>query len=381
MSVLLNDEQRQLKDSAQEFLSTQAPVAALRKLRDGKSADGFDRDLWAQVVEMGFTAAALPEAHGGLGFGYKGMGAIFEQAGRNLSVMPLLSSAVLGAGLLVEAGSSAQQEAYLPAILGGESLFALALDEQARHNPLSIATKAEKSGDTFVLSGEKVFVLDGHVATHLIVAARTSGQNSPNPREAMQGISLFLLEAQAAGVNITRKHMLDSRNAATVVFTQAPAQLLGQLDAGFMPLNKVLDQARILLAAELLGICREAFERTIAYLKERMQFGVPIGSFQALQHRAARLFVEMEMASATVATALNALDENDKQAALLASLAKQQCSDLAEKLLNEAVQMHGGIGVTDEFDIGLFLKRGRVLQQTLGDGIFHRNRYAMMRGF
>lgn len=380
MSVLLNDEQRQLKDSAQEFLSAQAPVAALRKLRDSKSADGFDRALWAQVVEMGFTAAALPEEHDGLGFGHKGMGAIFEQAGRNLSVMPLLSSVVLGAGLLVEAGSSEQQAAHLPAIIGGESLFALALDEQARHNPLSIATKAEKNADVYALTGEKIFVLDGHVATHLIVAARSSGQNSANPKEAMQGISLFLVEAQAAGVSVTRKHMLDSRNAATVVLNQAPAQLLGKLDAGFMPLNKVLDQARILLAAELLGICREAFERTIAYLKERIQFGVPIGSFQALQHRAARLFVEIEMASATVATALNALDENDKQVPLLASLAKQQCSDLAEKLLNEAVQMHGGIGVTDEFDIGLFLKRGRVLQQTFGDGTFHRDRYAMMRG-
>ena len=381
MITLLNDEQRQLKDSAQEFLADKAPVAALRKLRDDNSADGFDRALWQEVVEMGWTTAIFPEEHGGLpDFGFKGLGAIFEQTGRNLSALPLLSSVVLGGSAILEAGSAEQQAAFLPAIIGGEVLFTLAVDENPRHHPLQLDTKAEKTADGYQLSGQKMLVQDGHVATHFIVAARSSGENSANPMKAMAGISLFIVDAQAAGVSVTRTKMLDSRNAAKVAFNNAPATLLGQLDAGFMALNTVLDKGRILIAAELLGICKEALDRTIAYMKERQQFGAIIGSFQALQHRVARLFVDLQLAEGSVAMALAALDEKDKQAPILASLAKQQTSDLAEKMLNEATQLHGGIGVTDELDIGLFLKRARVLSQLLGDGSFHRDRYAMMRG-
>ena len=254
------------------------------------------------------------------------------------------------------------------------------MDENPRHHPLQIDTRAEKVGDAYQISGQKLLVQDGHVATHVIVAARTSGENSANPMKAMAGISLFVVDAQAAGVQTTRTKMLDSRNAAKISFDKAPAALLGQADAGFMALNTALDKGRIMIAAELLGICKEALDRTIAYMKERQQFGAIIGSFQALQHRVARLFVDLQLADGSVAMALAALDENDKQAPILASLAKQQTSDLAEKMLNEATQLHGGIGVTDELDIGLFLKRARVLSQLLGDGTFHRDRYAMMRG-
>ncbi len=382
MITLLTEEQRQLKDSAQEFLANKAPASALRQLRDSQNPDGFDRALWQEVVNMGWTLAIFPEEHEGLpDFGFKGMGAIFEQMGRNLSALPLLSSVVMGGSAILEAGSPEQQAQYLPAIMGGEALFTLAVDENPRHHPLHISTQAEKAGDAYQLTGEKCMVQDGHVATHFIVAARSSGENSANPMKAMAGISLFVVEAGAAGLGVTRSKMLDSRNAAKISLNNTPATLLGQLDGGFMALNSVLDKARIMAAAELLGICKEALDRTIAYMKERQQFGAIIGSFQALQHRVARLFVQLQLAEGSVAMALAALDAKDKQAPILASLAKQQTSDLAEKMLNEAVQLHGGIGVTDELDIGLYLKRARVLSQLLGDGAFHRDRYAMMRGF
>ena len=382
MAMLLNDEQRMLRDAAQQFLSERAPVAALRKLRAEGGPQGFDPDLWREVVDLGWTAAVFSEDHGGLGAGVKGLGAVFEQMGRYLSVLPLLSSVVLGGGLLLRAGSPAQREAWLPRLMAGERRFALALDETPRHHPDAIRTRARRDGDGWVLDGEKRFVLDGVGADVLIVVARTA-----DAAAGEQGLSLFLVDAATPGVGVQPSRMADSRNAARVRLDGVrlgAGALLGAPDQGFEPLDAVLDQARVCLAAEALGLLREAFERTVAYLKERVQFDVPIGSFQALQHRAARLYVGIEMLASCVAAALAAQDEGDADAALrasLASLAKARASDLSETLLNEAVQMHGGIGVTDELDIGLFLKRGRALQQSLGDGVFHRDRYARLKGF
>lgn len=383
MSMLLNDEQRMLRDSAQQFLAERAPVAALRRLRAGADPRGVDPDLWREVVDLGWTAAVFPEDSGGLGAGLKGLGAIFEQMGRNLSALPLLSSVVLGGGLLLRAGSAAQRSAWLPRIMSGEVRFALALDETARHHPDAIRTRARRDGERWVLDGEKWFVLDGVGADVLIVVARTADAATA-PHGGGQGLSLFLVDAAADGVDVQPSRMADSRNSARVklnrVHVGADAMLGGE-HQGFEPLEAVLDQARVCLAAEALGVLGEAFERTLAYMKERVQFDVPIGSFQALQHRAARLYADLEMLASCVAAAMAAQDEGRADAALLASLAKARASDLSEKLLNEAVQLHGGIGVTDELDIGLFLKRGRVLQQSFGDGVFHRDRYARLKGF
>jgi alkylation response protein AidB-like acyl-CoA dehydrogenase len=387
MTILLNDEQRMLRESALQFLAERAPVAALRRLRDTHDPIGFDPALWREVVDLGWTAAVFAEQWGGLEVGWKGLGAVFEQIGRNLSVTPLLPTVVLGGGLLMELGSDAQRQQWLPRLIAGEILFALAIDETPRHHPDAIDCIARRDGDGWVLDGEKCFVLDGHVAQQLIVVARTAGSRTGaggRDHDRERGLSLFLLDPGTPGVQVRRSAMVDSRNAARVRLTGSRVgaeTLLGVEHEGFAALDRVLDRARVCLASEALGVIRESFERTVAYLKERVQFDVPIGSFQALQHRAARLYTEIEMLASCVAAALAALDAGSADAALLASLAKARASDLSEKVLNEAVQMHGGIGVTDEFDIGLYLKRARALQQTFGDGAFHRDRYARLKGF
>lgn len=379
MTLLLNDEQRMLRDSAQEFLAARSPVSALRALRDRRDERGYDPELWQEVAGLGWPAAVLPEAYGGLGVGYRGLGAVFEQVGRTLAATPLLSTVVLGGGLLTEAGSAAQRDLWLPRVAAGEALLALALEEAPRHDPTRVALRATYVAGRWRLDGEKQFVLDGHVAERLIVVARTAGALGHRA-----GLSLFLLDPATPGVRVARTWMVDSRNAARVHLAGVQLgdeALIGPRDEAFAVLDRVLDRARACVAAELLGVICEAFERTVAYLKERVQFDVPIGSFQALQHRVARLYVEIELLRSSLAAALEAADAGRADAAALASLAKARASDLSEKALNEAVQMHGGVGVTDALDIGLFLKRARVLQQTFGDGSYHRDRYAHLRGF
>ena len=375
MSLLLNEEQRMLRDSAAEFLAARSPVAALRRLRDARDARGWDEALWREIADLGWPAAVLPEAHGGLGIGWAGLGAVFEQIGRTLAATPLLSTAVLGAGLIERLGSDAQRDRWLPRIAAGQTVLALALDETPRHDPRRIATRARRDGAGWQLDGEKWFVLDGHVAERLLVVARIDDGDAP---------AVFLVDPTARGVQLERTLMVDSRNAARVRFDAVALDadaLLGAPGGTEAALDAVLDRARGCLAAEALGVIGEAFDRTVAYLKERVQFGVAIGSFQALQHRAARLYVEIELLKSSVAAALEAFDNDAADAAQLASLAKARASDLSERALNEAAQLHGGIGVTDELDIGLMMKRGRVIQQTFGDGAFHRQRYAALLGF
>ena len=379
MRLLLNEDERQLRDAAQVFLAEQSGVSALRTLRDSKDARGYDEVVWSKMAEMGWLGMLMPEKFGGLDFGFKGLGALFEQSGRHLVASPLMSSVVLGGGLLLRMASQEQCAHWLPAIASGEALLALALEEGARHNPRKVNTRATKTANGWQLDGEKWLVLDAHVAHRLIVVARTAGTVGQE-----HGLSLFLLDPATSGVSVHRTQMIDSRNAAHVVLNQVqlPADaLLGEADHAFAHLDIVLDQARACLAAEAMGVMREAFERTVDYLKQRVQFDVVIGTFQALQHRLARLHVELELCQSAVAAALAAQAEPGPESALLTSLAKARASDLTELLLNEAVQLHGGIGVTDELDIGLFLKRGRTIQQSFGDAVFHRDRYACLKGF
>lgn len=381
MGFLLNDEQRQLGDSATEFLNVQSPIGLQRRLRDERAPLGFDPALWQQVVDLGWPAAVFPEQYDGLGVGYQGLGTVFEAMGRTLAALPLLSSVVLCGELLLAAGSEEQRQRWLPGVVDGQQRLALALDEQGRHHPERIQTRARRNaaGNGWVLDGDKWFVMDGVGAAWLIVVARVL-----DAQGADKGLGLFMVEATQAGVTLQSTLLADSRNQARVTLAAVEVadtmQLVGTDDAA-QALDATLDRARICMAAEALGLLREAFGRTNAYLKERVQFDVVIGSFQALQHRMARLYVDLEMLESCVRAALSAIDAGDDQLALLASLAKARASDLCEKLMNEAVQLHGGIGVTDEFDLGLMLKRARVLQQSLGDGVFHRNRYARLKGF
>lgn len=381
MSFLLNDEQRQLGDSATEFLNAQSPLSLQRRLRDERAPLGFDAALWQQVVDLGWPAAVFPEAYDGLGVGYMGLGAVFEAMGRTLAALPLLSSVVLCGELLLAAGSEAQRQRWLPGLVDGQQRLALALDEQGRHHPERIKTRARRNaeGNGWVLDGEKWFVIDGLGASWLIVVARVL-----DAQGAGEGLGLFMVEAAQAGVTLQPTLLADSRNHARLQLAGVEVADDLRLNAAFdaaQALDAALDRARICLAAEGLGLLREAFSRTNAYLKERVQFDVPIGSFQALQHRMARLYAELEMLQSCVGAALAAIDAGDPELPLLASLAKARASDLCEKVTNEAVQLHGGIGVTDEFDLGLFVKRARVLQQCLGDGVFHRDRYACLKGF
>ena len=381
MPMILNEEQNMLKDTAKNFCATNMPISQLRRLRDEESADGFDRDTWKAMAELGWAGIPFPEAFGGLEFGYKGLGVVTEETGRTLGASPLFASVWVCGTAINLGGSEAQKAELLPGICAGERLMALALEESHRHNPHGVATSAERRGDGFVLHGRKTFVLDGHIAEQLIVAARTSG--APGGRD---GISLFMVPSDAPGVDLRRTSMVDSRNAANVELagvTVGRDALIGELDRGADVLDPTLDIARIGLAAEMLGGLRECFERTIAYLKEREQFGVPIGSFQALKHRAANMFCEVELSRSCVLEALTALDEGREQVevAKLASLAKTKVGETYNLVSREGIQMHGGIGMTDEFDIGFFIKRAAVSEQTFGDTHFHRNRYGELEGY
>jgi alkylation response protein AidB-like acyl-CoA dehydrogenase len=302
-----------------------------------------------------------------------------EAAGRTLAASALVSTALVGASLLAIAGSADQKSDHLPALVSGERLFALALEEGTRHQPYRIATQAERVGEGYRLSGQKVFVLDGHVADVLIVAARTSGG-----RDERDGITLFLVTGDAPGVTRQRTIMIDSRNAAQIRLdnvTIGADAMLGRIGSGADVLDRVLDRARACLSAEMLGSATEAFERTVQYLKDRKQFGVAIGSFQALKHRAAQMFCEVEVTRSAVIAACSALDENTNDASALAVLAKGKANDTLDLCGNEGVQMHGGIGMTDEHEIGFFMKRARVARATFGDTAFCRDRYATLLGY
>ncbi len=383
MALVLTDDQMMVRDAADGFFAAEAPVAELRRLRDataaGGDATGFDRGLWAKMAEMGFAGVLVPEAHGGTGMGYVAAGIVQEAVGRNLSLSPLLSTAILAATALVRGGSPEQQAQYLPQIAGGERLFALAADEAARHAPATIATRAEASGNGFRLNGVKPFVLDGHVADTLIVAARTDGADDDEG-----GITLFLVDAKAAGIAAHRRSMVDNRGAARITLTDVQvdgADVLGGVGGGWAVLDRVLDAGRAALAAEMVGVAHESFRRTVDYLKEREQFGVRIGSFQALQHRAAHLFCEVELARSATLRALVALDADEERVPLFASVAKAKAGEVAKLATDEGVQMHGGIGMTDDFDIGFFMKRARAARETFGDLAFHGDRAATLMGY
>ena len=376
MPLVLNEDQNMLRDTARSFCTDNTPITQLRRLRDDTDETGFDRETWKQMVELGFAGITVPEEFGGLGFGYMGLGVVMEECGRTLAASPLFATSALGTTALVLGGNQEQQTQLLGQVAAGELLLALALEETPHHSPYGSATTADKSGDGYKVSGSKKFVLDGHVADKILVVARTAGD--PGDRD---GLTLVLVDREAAGVSVTRTIMADSRNAANIEFDGAEGVLLGAEGKGADLLDRVLDAGRILLSAEMLGGVQECFERTLEYLKTREQFGVPIGSFQALKHRAAQMFCEVELSKSVVLEALSALDEDSEQVAELASLCKARLNDTYNLVSSEGVQMHGGIGMTDEYEIGFFLKRSRVCEHTLGGSAFHRDRYGALQGY
>jgi alkylation response protein AidB-like acyl-CoA dehydrogenase len=379
MSLTLNAEQQLLKDNARQFVRENAPVSHLRKLRDTRDAAGFSTDLYRQMVELGWAGIVFPEEYGGMGLGYTELGVVLEECGRTLVPHPLMSSVLLAGGCVLEAGSEEQKKAVLPAIAEGTGMAALAFEEAKRFNPYQVATKAEKRGAGYVLSGRKTFVLDAHVADKLVVSARTSG--APGDRT---GITLFLIEAEQRGVKIERTSMVDSRNAGKVQLegVEVPAtSVLGAVDRGADVLDPVLDRATICLASEMFGMVSQAYDVTLDYLKNRVQFDVLIGTFQALQHRAVDMFCELELCKSVVIDALTAIDEKRADVAVMASATKARLTDASRLITREAVQLHGGIGMTDEHDIGFYLKRGAASELLLGDSAYHRDRFARLKSF
>ena len=378
MAMVLSEEQEFLQKTAKEFLTEEAPVSHLRKLRDTKDATGFSHELWKKMAGLGWTGITVPEKFGGSDLGYAELGIVLEECGRTLCPEPFLSTAVLGTSALMLGGSALQQESILPGVAKGEVILAVAFQEGPRFKPYAIETVAE-IGEGYRLTGEKIFVLDGHVADHIIVVARTSGRSGDR-----DGLSLFLVDARSEGIEISRTLMVDSHNAARIKLTNVAVgtdALLGAVDRGADVFDRLLDIATVAISAEMLGLANEAFERTTEYLKTREQFGVKIGSFQALKHRAALMFAELELSRSIVLDALRAIDEDREELSSLASTAKARLSATASLVTREAIQMHGGIGMTDEEEIGFFLKRAKTAELLLGDASYHRDRFATLQGF
>jgi len=379
MALVLTEEQSMLRDSARGLISDKAPVSHLRALRDGKDATGFSRQLWKDFAEMGFAGLLVPEEFGGSALGCVEAGIVMEEIGRTLMPSPFLSTAVLTASALARGGSAAQKAEHLPKISKGELIAALAIDEGAKHRPLQTSLKAQRSGNGFKLSGSKALVVDGHVAGLLIVAARSAG----SPGES-NGLTLFLVDPKSKGIATERTIMVDSHNAARIEFDNVEVgsdHVLGEVDQGHALLEGVLNIGRGAVASEMVGLSEEVFSRTVTYLKERKQFGKAIGEFQALQHRAAQLYIDIEITRAAVLKALQTLDANFDGAANAVAVAKARAGTTATRAVQEGVQMHGGMGMTDQFDIGFFMKRARVCEELFGDANFHADRLARMRSY
>ncbi|MBB3693140.1 acyl-CoA dehydrogenase family protein [Sphingomonas sp. BK580] len=375
MPLYLNDEQTMLRDTAKEFVAENAPVAHLRALRDANDPAGFSRDLWKQFGEMGFTGILIGEDQGGLGLGHVEAGVVLEEIGRNLSPSPFLTTAVAAVEAL---RGSAQAERWYPGILAGETIAALAIDEGAKHRD-RVALRAERAGNGFRLSGAKQFVTHGHVADVLIVAARTAGGD-----DDAEGVTLFAVPRDVAGLTATPERLADSSVAARLTLEDVTVDadaVLGEVDAGRAVLDRALRAGRTGAAAELVGVGAGAMDMTIGYLKQRKQFGVPIGSFQALQHRAAHLYSEMEVARAAVLKAQQLLDAGSDAADEAVSVAKAMTGLATTLSVQESVQMHGGIGMTDEYDVGFYMKRARVLAEMFGDTHYHADRLARAAGY
>ncbi|KQN22373.1 MULTISPECIES: acyl-CoA dehydrogenase family protein [unclassified Sphingomonas] len=375
MPLYLDDDQTVLQDTIRDFVAEHAPVSHMRALRDADDATGFSRDLWKQFAEMGFTGILIGEDQGGLGLGHVEAGVVLEQIGRNLSPSPFLSTAVAAVEALKGTG---QAERWFPGIIAGDTVAALAIDEAAKHRD-TIAMTAERAGNGFRLTGAKRFVAHGHTADLIIVAARTAGG-----ADDADGITLFAVPKDAAGLSANAERLTDASLAARLDFDGVEVDadaVIGEVDAGRAPLDRLLRAGRTGASAELLGVGGGAMDMTIGYMKQRKQFGTLIGSFQALQHRAAHLYSEMEVARAAVLKAQQLLDTGHDKADEAVSVAKAMTALATTLSVQESVQMHGGIGMTDEYDIGFYMKRARVLAELFGDANFHADRLAIAAGY
>ena len=364
--MVLNEEQQLLRDTIAAFLDEHAPIEALRTLRDTPNSPAWDTELWQQLCELGAPAAAMPEEHGGLGFRWLGFGALLAETGRRLSVTPLLSSIAAAGSLIHRCGSHEQSSHWLPQLASGEVTATVALQEGRHFHP----TPKQCTAVQGTISGSKTLVMDASQANYLLVSVALENTET----------GIAMVASDAPGVTINEQQLFDGRKYATVTLNQVTPTtwLEGDVAKG---LGRALDEATLALCAEMMGGARETLDRTVAYLNEREQFGVKIGSFQALQHRCAQAYCQLELAESTLLAALTAIDRGADDIADVTCRTKALVGDCYDHITNEAVQLHGGMGVTDEMDIGLFLKRARVCQQLFGTSDYHRQRFASLRGF
>ena len=374
--MTLNDDQRMLADTVAPFMAEEGAIGKqLRHWRDTGCTDGFGHGLWKQFAELGLNGILIPEAHGGAGLGQVEANIVLEEIGRNLTPSPFLTTAVAAVRALE---GSAQAERWFPGIAAGETVAALAIDESKRHDPAAIALEAKRQGNGFVLNGKKQFVVHGASADVLLVAARTAGAAGET-----DGLTLFAVEKGASGLGLENVALADSSKAARLTLDNVSVDsdaVIGEVDCGWSPLSKALHAGRAGAAAELTGVAAGAAAMTVDYLKQRKQFGRLIGEFQALQHRAAHLYGEVEIARAAALKAAQLLDSGDEGATLMVSVAKAKAGEVARLAVQEGVQMHGGIGMTDEHDIGLYMKRQAFLDELFGGPRFHAAQVASLNG-
>jgi len=375
--MTLTEDQRLLEDTVRPFMAEEGAIKnQLRHWRDTGCTDGYGTALWKQFAELGLTGILIPESMGGAGLGAVEAGLVLEEIGRNLTPSPFLTTAVAAVRAL---DGSAQAERWFPGILAGETVAALAIDEGKHHDPAGVALEAMRQGNGFLLNGAKQFVVHGNSADVILVAARTAGA----PGE-IEGITLFAIEKGADGLEVESATLADSSKAARLkldsVAVDADA-VVGEVDGGWAPLSRALNAGRAGAASELVGVAAGASEMTFEYLKQRKQFGKLIGEFQVLQHRAAHLYGEIEIARAAALKAAQLLDAGDPNANLFISVAKAKAGRVSALAVQEGVQMHGGIGMTDEHDIGLFMKREAVLSELFGSPRYHASRVAELSGY
>jgi alkylation response protein AidB-like acyl-CoA dehydrogenase len=378
MPLYHTEDQAMLADTAKPFIAEHAPVAHLREFRDKNCKDGFSHGLWKQFAEMGFTGILIPESDGGIGMGHVEAGIVLEEIGRNLTPSPFLTTSVVAVTALCHA-DKALRDRWFPGIISGDAVIGVAIDESAKHRPEKIACAAVRSGNGFKLSGKKQFVVQGASSDMLIIAARTAGSAGET-----DGLTLFAVDKDTGGLSFEATRLVDSAVAAHVVLDGVEVTadaVIGEVDGGWAVLSSVLNAGRTGAAAEMVGVGSGAMAMTVDYLKQRKQFGKMIGEFQALQHRAAHLYGELEMARATVLKAQQLLDAGDAKSAIMVAAAKAKAGQASNLAVREGVQMHGGIGMTDEYDIGFYMKRDRTLNEFFGDVYYHADQVAHMKGY
>ena len=379
MPLYHTDDQQMLHDTVAPFMAEEGNIAKqLRHWRDRDCPDGFGHALWKQFAEMGFTGMLVSEEDGGLGIGHVEAGIVLEEIGRNLTPSPFLASSVMAATALRHGGDELRGR-WLPGLVSGDSVFAVAIDEGAKHRPERITARAERSGNGFRLSGRKSFVVHGASADMLVVVARTAGSD-----EDADGVTLFAVPKDAANLSHDPVRLVDSSVASHLTLDGVELDgdaVIGEVDGGRAVLDAMLLAGRVGAAAEGVGVARGAMDMTVDYLKQRKQFGRLIGEFQALQHRAAHLYSEVEIARAATIKAAQMLDADAPSADLMVSVAKAKVAKAARLAVQEGVQMHGGIGMTDEYDIGLYMKRDRALAEFMGDQFYHAGRVAQLSGY